>query len=125
MFFWERFVFPPCYNSFAKIAAFRFLHYSFNENNHLINIMTFHSAKGLDFENVFIPFANKSLYINLSESIAKTLFMVAMTRTRKNLYITYTGSPIEILNTFESKCLRIDIPTAQSTPAVENNSWGF
>lgn len=27
MFFLERFVFPPCYNSFAKIAAFRFLHY--------------------------------------------------------------------------------------------------
>ncbi|MBF1371352.1 MAG: DEAD/DEAH box helicase family protein [Porphyromonas sp.] len=97
----------------------------FNENNRLINIMTFHSAKGLDFENVFIPFANKSLYINLSESITKTLFMVAMTRTRKNLYITYTGAPIEILNTFESKCLRVDIPTGQPTPEVESNSWGF
>ena len=46
--------------------------------------MTFHSAKGLDFDNVFIPYANTSMYISPNDSLAKTLFMVAMTRRREN-----------------------------------------
>lgn len=98
----------------------------FDENDHRIIIMTFHSAKGLDFENVFIPFANASMYISPRESIAKTLFMVAMTRTRKNLYITYTGYPSEFLNAFKSNCSRIDISsTTQTAPTAGNNTWGF
>ena len=98
----------------------------FDENDHRIVIMTFHSAKGLDFENVFIPYANASMYISPNDSLAKTLFMVAMTRSRRNLYITYTGYPSDFLEAFKSNCSQIEITsTIQDTQSVGNNTWGF
>ncbi len=99
---------------------------SFDENDHRIIIMTFHSAKGLDFENVFIPYANASMFICQNDSLAKTLFMVAMTRTRKNLYITYNGYPSDYLDAFKSNCSHIDITSTIQTPqAGGTNAWGF
>lgn len=99
---------------------------SFDENDHRIIIMTFHSAKGLDFENVFIPYANASMYICPNDSLAKTLFMVAMTRTRKNLYITYNGYPSDYLDSFKSNCSHIDITSSVQAPlSGESIEWGF
>lgn len=102
---------------------------SFSENDRRVIVMTYHSAKGLDFENVFIPFANNNLYISPNESIAKTLFMVAMTRARKNLYISYYGYPNNYLDAFKSNCAHIDISaSAISQPITNNNNnspWGF
>ena len=63
-----------------------------------IALMTYYSAKGLDFENVFIPFANEDLFIHKNQKKALTLFMVAMTRSRKNLYITYRGKPLQYVS---------------------------
>ena len=60
-----------------------------------ITMMTYYSAKGLDFENVFIPFANEGLFIHDNPEKALTLFMVAMTRSKNNLYITYRGKPLQ------------------------------
>lgn len=98
----------------------------FDENNHRIVIMTFHSAKGLDFENVFIPYANVSMYISPNESLAKTLFMVAMTRSRRNLYITYSGYPSDYLDAFKANCSQIDIYSTIQTPqSGSGNAWGF
>lgn len=99
---------------------------SFDENDHRIVIMTFHSAKGLDFENVFIPYANASMYISPNDNLAKTLFMVAMTRTRKNLYITFNGYPSDYLDAFKSNCSQIDISSTNQIPqSGGNNTWGF
>ena len=102
---------------------------SFSENDRRIILMTYHSAKGLDFDNVFIPFANNNLYISPDEGMAKTLFMVAMTRARKNLYISYYGYPSDYLDAFSSNCSHIDISTsAASQPTTNNNNnnpWGF
>lgn len=102
---------------------------SFSENDRRIILMTYHSAKGLDFENVFIPFANNNLYINSDESMAKTLFMVAMTRARKNLYISYFGYPSDYLDAFKSNCSHIDISTSVASQSTTNNNnnnpWGF
>lgn len=99
---------------------------SFDESDHRIIIMTFHSAKGLDFENVFIPYANASMYISPNDSLAKTLFMVAMTRTRKNLYITYNGYPSDYLDAFKSNCSLIDISSTIQTPqSGGTDTWGF
>ena len=99
---------------------------SFDENDRRIVIMTFHSAKGLDFENVFIPYANTSMYICPNDHLAKTLFMVAMTRTRKNLYITFNGYPSDYLDAFKSNCSQIDISSTIQTPQSGSNStWGF
>lgn len=98
----------------------------FDENDHRIVIMTFHSAKGLDFENVFIPYANVSMYISPNESLAKTLFMVAMTRSRRNLYITYSGYPSDYLDAFKANCSQIDIYSTIQTPqSGSGNAWGF
>lgn len=100
---------------------------NFSENDHRIVLMTFHSAKGLDFDNVFIPYANSSMYLNPDETLAKTLFMVAMTRARENLYITYYGYPSDYLDTFKSNCSHIDITSTQTTQPVNSGSniWGF
>ncbi|WP_295728977.1 3'-5' exonuclease [uncultured Muribaculum sp.] len=54
-------------------------------------IMTYHSAKGLQFESVFLPFIaelSEDKEVRLSQR--KALY-VAMTRTCRNLYIMYSG----------------------------------
>lgn len=102
---------------------------NFSENDNRINLMTYHSAKGLDFDNVFIPFADNDLYISNDESMAKTLFMVAMTRARNNLYISYCDYPIDYIDAFKSKCSNIYISTSATSQTTTNNSnkniWGF
>ena len=98
----------------------------FSESDHRIILMTFHSAKGLDFDQVFIPFANSRMYISPNESIAKTLFMVAMTRCREDLYISYYGYPSDYLDAFKSNCSHIDIGSASVISAGNaRNPWGF
>lgn len=102
---------------------------NFSENDHRIVIMTYCSAKGLDFDNVFIPFANASMFISPNEEKAKTLFMVAMTRARENLYITYYGYPSDYLDNFKANCAHINIAStnasASKRTSSSNNPWGF
>jgi hypothetical protein len=86
------------------------------ENN--IIVMTYHSSKGLDFDNVFLPFLNNSLFI--SPFNEETLLMVALTRSKKNLTITYFGICNNLLDNFKSNCNRKDIseilnPTKSNT----------
>ena len=57
---------------------------SFDITNN-VYIMTFYSAKGLDFDNVFLPDIDYRLDITTSLSLSKRIFMVAMTRSRNNL----------------------------------------
>lgn len=54
-------------------------------------IMTYHSAKGLQFENVFIPWISESDQ-NCLLSTHRTALYVAMTRTYRNLFIMHTGT---------------------------------
>lgn len=82
---------------------------NFSENSRKLAVMTYHSSKGLDFDNVFIPFLNRNLFITYDEGLSKTLFMVAMTRSRNNLYLTYSGLKHEYLQRFSSDCNSIDI----------------
>lgn len=100
---------------------------NFSENDRRIVLMTFQSSKGLDFDNVFIPFANASLFVSQDESLAKTLFMVAMTRAKENLYITYYGYPSDYLDSFKSNCSHINISSTEATKSVcsSSNVWGF
>lgn len=48
--------------------------------------MTYHSAKGLQFETVFLPYIEN---FSGQESDRKALY-VAMTRTYRNLYVMYS-----------------------------------
>jgi len=83
---------------------------SFNlaEKEKNIIIMTYHSSKGLDFDNVFLPFLNNSLFI--SPFNEKTLLMVALTRSKKNLNITYFGICHNLIDNFKNICNRKNIP---------------
>ena len=93
-----------------------------------INVMTYHSSKGLDFDNVFIPFASEGIPIfGSDEELSRRLFMVAMTRTRSNLCITYTGTPYEELNSFQYLCtmVEIDNPETADTQQKGGNKWGI
>ena len=85
---------------------------NFSDDNRKITVMTYHSSKGLDFDNVFLPYLNNSLFIVSDETLSKTLFMVAMTRSRNNLYLTYSGYKHAYLNNFAADCNKIDIHDA-------------
>jgi superfamily I DNA/RNA helicase len=77
------------------------------EQNKDVILMTYHSAKGLDFDNVFLPYLNKDFPIFPDK--ASTLFMVAMTRSRKNLYLTYHGETHYLVDTFRDECTEISV----------------
>lgn len=58
----------------------------------LVTVMTYHSAKGLDFKAVFIPLLTAGLEIwRDNENRSKTLFFVAITRSREQLFLSYHG----------------------------------
>lgn len=61
-----------------------------------VYIMTFHSSKGLDFRNVFIPGMGETATIVSSKALesypalGRRLLFVACTRSRQNLFVSYT-----------------------------------
>jgi superfamily I DNA/RNA helicase len=61
-----------------------------------VYLMTYHSSKGLDFQNVYLPRAVPGINLDPSgeggEELERRLMFVAVTRTRENLFITHTGS---------------------------------
>lgn len=79
------------------------------QNEDSVYIMTYWSAKGLDFDNVFLPEVSEHLYISPDPEIAQAAFMVAMTRSRNELYICYTGAPNEYLASFAGICSTVNI----------------
>ena len=61
----------------------------------LPKIMTYHSAKGLQFETVILPYCQP---ISMQDESARKALYVAMTRTYKELYMMYIGdipSPLD------------------------------
>lgn len=102
-------------------------HGSFSEDSRKITLMTYHSSKGLDFDNVFLPGLDSTLFISRNETLGKTLFMVAMTRSRNNLYLTYNGSyQHPYVRNFSSDCSLINIHDYLSGQnAGGGNVFGF
>jgi superfamily I DNA/RNA helicase len=84
--------------------------YSTSQMNKIV-LMTYHSAKGLDFDNVFLPFMHERDNWFNDNILTKTLFMVGMTRSKNTLYLTYTGTIHHYINSFENECTKIDIDT--------------
>jgi hypothetical protein len=55
-------------------------------------IMTYHSAKGLDFAQVFLPNLNSDMeFWRDREDISRRLFFVGLTRTSKDLYLSFNS----------------------------------
>jgi superfamily I DNA/RNA helicase len=85
-------------------------------------LMTYHSAKGLDFDNVFLPFLNNNFFICKDEDKESILFMVAMTRSRKNLYLTYFGYTHWLVDKFKSDCTEISIANILNPHTIDNGN---
>lgn len=92
------------------------------ENKKETILMTYHSSKGLDFDNVFLPLLNNSLYI--SPNNEETLFMVAITRSRKNLYLSYFGYTHNLVDNFKGDCTEISIADINN-PIQQGNRNNF
>ena len=95
------------------------------EKNKEAILMSYHSSKGLDFDNVFLPYLNNSFYLHPSK--ANILFMVAMTRSRKNLYLTYFGYTHDLVDKFKGECTEISISDILNprTSTHSNNNFDF
>ena len=56
-------------------------------------VMTYHSAKGLDFDTVFLPgLTGRRTFWKDDEETARRLFFVGLTRSRQNLFLSYHGA---------------------------------
>lgn len=83
------------------------------EQRRIIYLMTYHSAKGLDFETVFLPSLNQGQPIYARDpAIERRLLYVAATRSRRVLNISYSGAtphrlvqgmPMDLLDQTEVK----------------------
>jgi superfamily I DNA/RNA helicase len=62
-----------------------------------IAIMTYHSSKGLDFDYVYLPMVNNEMYIN---SNVDSLLLVALSRSKSGLFISYTDRLYPALQKF-------------------------
>ena len=76
-------------------------------------VMTYHSAKGLQFEAVFLP--QIEYYVDDRDSDSKALY-VAMTRTYRYLYIMYSGQLPQPLCNIPSNLFK----TTESDEEVED-----
>ena len=89
-------------------------------------VMTYHSAKGLDFDTVFLPgLTGRRTFWKDDEAIARRLFFVGLTRSRQNLFLSYHGAephpyvrdiPERLLHHVECKQPR-SVPSAGSGEA--------
>ena len=92
------------------------------DSNSRVFMMTYHSSKGLDFETVFLPRLNDSLDVWDDEERAKTLFFVAITRSRRDLYLTYAGEPHKYVQRIPDALVhKITIPEPQAEEQDEED----
>lgn len=82
-------------------------------NNDLPCILTYHAAKGTEFDNVFVPFASAA---NIPDRKA---FYVACTRSSHSLYISHSG----VLTPFMSKVKPEYIERIDLTKKITNNPF--
>lgn len=59
------------------------------DRDNKIVIMTYHSAKGLDFDYVYLPMVGDDMYIHSNEN---SLLLVALSRSKSGLFISYTNA---------------------------------
>ncbi len=80
-----------------------------------IILMTYNSSKGLDFDHVFLPMLDDSIWI--PDNVAKTLLFVALSRSKYNLVVSFTGRPYSYLKPFIEGERVINIDTIMTETA--------
>ena len=85
--------------------------------------MTYHSAKGLDFDTVFLPCLDEHTEINRDDALARRLFYVAATRSRRTLSISYSSArPHALIQGLPAELLdKITISAETQTTNVAGN----
>jgi len=79
-----------------------------------INLMTYHGSMGFVFDYVFMPNLNSDLFISYDESISLNLFVLALTRSKMNQYLLYSGSLHPYLERIKDYCVIRDISEEQN-----------
>lgn len=91
-----------------------------------VHLLTYHSAKGLDFETVLLPNLCTDATIWSSKDIADNLFYVALTRSRLNLYLSYTGKPHPYITRIPDNLLRIvELPIKKQVEVATTEDFFF
>lgn len=82
-----------------------------SDEKKIVYLMTYHSAKGLDFNNVFLPDLTENKKLDAKwgpmsklENERRHLF-VAITRSKENIYFSYHGEPHPLLGELPTECL--------------------
>lgn len=104
-----------------------------------VSLMTIHSAKGLEFKNVFVVGLEENLFpsqmsLNSRSDLEeeRRLFYVAITRAEKKLTLTYATSryrwgnlttcePSRFINEINAKYLELEVAKASQTSLGENS----
>lgn len=74
-----------------------------SDEKKIIYLMTYHSAKGLDFNNVFLPHLTEGTNLDAkwrhfsNKTSERRLFFVAITRSKQRVYFSYHGTPHPLL----------------------------
>jgi superfamily I DNA/RNA helicase len=77
----------------------------------VVYLMTYHSAKGLDFNNVFLPDLTSDVKLDAKwRHLSKVEnerrhFFVAITRSKENIYFSYHGERHPLLDQLPEECL--------------------
>lgn len=77
----------------------------------LVYLMTYHSAKGLDFNNVFLPDLTAEVKLDAKwqplskEENERRHFFVAITRSKENVYFSYHGERHPLFDYLPEECL--------------------
>lgn len=91
-----------------------------------VQLLTYHSAKGLDFETVLLPNLCADATIWSSQDIANNLFYVALTRSRINLYLSYTSKPHPYITHIPDNLLRIvELPIKKQVEVAPTEDYFF
>jgi superfamily I DNA/RNA helicase len=68
-----------------------------SDTKKMVYLMTYHSAKGLDFANVFLPHLTEGISLEpmkgASDEQERRIFFVAATRARERLYLSFHAEP--------------------------------
>ena len=94
----------------SRTVPFRTINTLDMANTDMPCILTYHAAKGTEFDNVFVPFAN---FGTLTDRKA---FYVACTRSSHSLFISHTGRRTE----FMSKVKKDDIVEIDATSSTND-----
>ena len=93
----------------------------------LVYLMKAHSSKGIDFKNVFIPILNDEPWFghfsDIDPKLERRLLFVAITRSRENLFLSYTSKkPHHLLSKLPSDAVDM-LENPQTEVQDDDEDW--